>query len=332
MIRPTTLEEAARAGGEYRAGGTDLLARRRMGLHSGQVVDLTGIGGLVGIEPASDGVKVGALTRLADVATDPLISRSFPALAVTAASLATPQIRAVGTIGGNLLQRNRCPYYRHPAFSCFKSGGDTCPARHGDHSHGVIFDLGPCVSPHPSSIGAALLTYDAEVEVFGRGRLQVPELFGDGSDGRCDHRLAPGEVLVSIRLPPPLAGETAAYRRATSRAFAEWPIVEAVCRLASDSRGRITTVGVAAGGVAPVPLRLAAVEEALVGVAVEDRHAMERAARLATAGAHSLPMTGHKISLLEALVADVVEEAARGGSRAEAVAGETGLPPLTGRL
>ena len=142
----------------------------------------------------------------------------------------------MGTIGGNLLQRNRCPYYRHPAFSCFKSGGDGCPARHGDHSHGVIFDLGPCVSPHPSSIGAALLTYEAGVEVAGRGRLSVADLFGDGTDGRHDHRLGPGDVLVAVYLPPPLEGERAAYRRVTSRALAEWPTVEAVCRLALTKR------------------------------------------------------------------------------------------------
>src|SRR5690606_15594005 len=120
VIRPTTLEEAARVDGEYRAGGTDLLARRRLGLHSGVVLDLTRIPGLVGVEQLDEGVRIGALTRIADVATAPIIAGSYPALASTAASLATPQIRAAGTVGGNLLQRNRCPYYRHPHFSCFK--------------------------------------------------------------------------------------------------------------------------------------------------------------------------------------------------------------------
>ena len=329
MIRPTTLEDAVRAGGEYRAGGTDLLARRRLGLHRGEVVDLTGIPGLVGVERRDDGVWIGALTRIADVASDLLVAGAYPALALTAASLATPQIRAVGTVGGNLLQRNRCPYYRHPEFSCFKSGGDSCPARAGDHSHGVIFDLGPCVSPHPSSIGAALLTYDAEVEVSGRGGMAVADLFGDGSDGRRDHRLRSGEVLVAIHLPAPLEAERAAYRRVTSRALAEWPIVEAVCRLTLDG-GRVATARVAVGGVAPVPLRRRAVEEALVGVAADDRAAIDAAARLATADAEPLPQTGHKAPLLQTLVADVVVSAAAGETSSESALGERGLPTSTG--
>lgn len=333
MIRPATLREAVAARGEYRAGGTDLLARRRLGLHDGEVVDLTHIPGLAGIERQEDGaVRIGALTRIADVASHPLVAGAYPALANTAGSLATPQIRAVGTIGGNLLQRNRCPYYRHPAFSCFKSGGDGCPARHGDHSHGVIFDLGPCVSPHPSSIGAALLTYGAGVEVAGRGRLSVADLFGDGTDGRHDHRLGPGDVLVAVYLPPPLEGERAAYRRVTSRALAEWPTVEAVCRLALDEENRISVARVAVGGVAPIPLRRPEVEDALVGVSASDRTAIERAARRATEGADPLPQTSHKVPLLEALVADVVESAAAGDAHTEAGRAERGLPTKSGRL
>jgi xanthine dehydrogenase YagS FAD-binding subunit len=332
VIRPTTLEEAARVDGEYRAGGTDLLARRRLGLHSGVVVDLTRIPGLVGVEQLDDGVRIGALTRIADVATAPIIAGSYPALASTAGSLATPQIRAAGTVGGNLLQRNRCPYYRHPHFSCFKSGGDSCPARFGDHSHGVVFDLGPCVSPHPSSIGAALLTYDAEVDVTGRGRIPVAEVFGDGSDGQRDHQLGPGEVLVAIHLPAPWEGERAAYQRVTSRALAEWPIVEAVCRLTLDDGGRISRAGVAVGGVAPVPLRSRAVEEALVGVAASDRSAIEEAAREVADGADPLPQTGHKVPLLIALVADVIESAANHEPTTEAGLAERGLPTKSGPL
>src|SRR5690606_17062961 len=110
VIRPTTLEDAVRAGRAvwvYRAGGTDILASRRQGLQRGEAVDLPGIPGLVGVQRRDDGVRIGALTRIADVASDPLVAGAYPALALTAASLATPQIRAVGTVGGNPLERNR---------------------------------------------------------------------------------------------------------------------------------------------------------------------------------------------------------------------------------
>lgn len=303
-----TVEDVLAATGEYRAGGTDLQQRIRSGVSVGPVVDLMKLPGLDVIEWDEQGqARIGALVPMATVAREPRLVAAYPGLAAAAGALATPQIRAAGTIGGNLLQRNRCWYYRHPATSCFKKGGDDCPARDGNHLYGVCFDLGPCVAPHPSTLGMALLAYDAEVEVAGSGSRSVVALYGDGSDGRHDHQLGDHELLTAVHMPPPLPRERAAYFRAIGRALAEWPLVEAVVRLAV-SEGEITFARVVVGGVAPIPLRRQRVEDALLG-RPPTADTIERAASLAAEGANPLPMTRYKAQLLPGTVRETLERA-----------------------
>lgn len=324
--RPGSLDEARTLDGEYRAGGTDLQARRRLGLVDGDVVDLRRVGGMKTIDVFDAGASIGAMARISAVATHRQLGDRYPALVETAATLATPQIRAVGTIGGNLLQRTRCPYFRRGDVPCLKGGGWSCSARAGDASHGVVFDRGPCVAPHPSSIGMALLTYDAAVTVDGDESMTVSDLFGDGSDGVRDHQLPERSILTSVLLPAAEAGERAAYRRITGRALAEWPTVEAVARIVTDE-GTVSAAAVAVGGVAPVPVRLQMVEEALEGASIDDAEALQTAAARATVGADPLPSTAYKVPLLAACVRDVIERAARGERGTGEVAfGETPLP------
>lgn len=302
----TTFAAAASAPGEFRAGGTDVAERRRSGRSSGPLVDLTGLPGLTEITPTADGgVRVGALVTVERLAAE--LAAGYPALAATAGALATPEIRAVATVGGNLLQHTRCWYYRNPAFSCFRSGGDHCPARAGRQQHAVCDDRGPCIAPHPSSLAMALLAYDASVEVDGGPSRTVTDLLGEGTDPTRGHLLGEREILTAVVLPPPLPGERAAYERATGRLLAEWPIVEAVARIAVTD-GRISAAGVAAGGVAPVPLRLAAVESRLFGEPVGPA-VLAAAAEAATVGFRPLPATEHKLTLLRAVVLDVLERA-----------------------
>lgn len=309
---PRTAAEAVAATGEFRAGGTDLFERHRTGVSRGPVVDLHGVPGLDKIEWDGSGrAHIGALVTVAALASDEAVRRGYPGLAAAAGALATPQIRTVGTVGGNLLQRSRCWYYRHPATSCFKKGGDSCPARDGNHLYGVRFDLGPCVAPHPSTLGMTLLAYEAQAEIHGQPARAITELFGDGSDPTRDNLLAPGELLTGLVLPPPQPGELAGYTRATSRALAEWPLVEVVVRLVVD--GTIRFARVAVGGVAPVPLRLTAVEDALVSRAAVDE-TFEDAASVATQGGAALPMTGYKIGLIRGTVLDTLQRACSGQS------------------
>jgi xanthine dehydrogenase YagS FAD-binding subunit len=288
----------------YRAGGTDLQERLRTTGATPHVLDLTGVPGFAALERSHGGTTLGAGVTVATIATE--LATDYPALAMTAAGLATPQVRTTATIGGNLLQRTRCWYFRHPHTSCFKSGGDGCPARDGRHLYGVVFDTAPCVHPHPSSLAMALLTYAATVDTTQRAGLAVGEVLGDGSDPRRDHLLADDEVLTCVTLPPPVAGEQAAYFRAISRFEAEWPLVEAVCRVVRDDAGRVTSCAVAIGGVAPVPLRLSAVEELLTGTTLDDE-TLSQAATEATSGASPLPETGYKVQLVEAAVREVLE-------------------------
>jgi xanthine dehydrogenase YagS FAD-binding subunit len=295
---------------ELRAGGTDVMARAKIGRAAPPFVDLTEKPGLRGIDWRPDGsARIGALTTVAEVASDPRLLAAYPALTATAAGLATPQIRAAGTLGGNLLQRNRCWYYRNPRFSCYQTGGDGCPARDGLHLYSVVVDQGPCVAPHPSSLAAALLAYDAHVEVDGRGTLPVAALYGDGSDPTRDHLLDPAEVLTAVELPPPAPGERAAYHRSIARAEAEWPLVEAVARLVVDDAGTVTSVAVAAGGIARVPLRLSEVEGVLSGAKLTWATLGEAASGV-TERCSPLPQTGYKVALFRDSVLEVLERAA----------------------
>lgn len=290
---------------EFRAGGTDLSERRRTGVSGGAIVDLVASSETTGIVWGADGAgRIGASTSIAAVATDAQILRAYPGLAAAAGGLATPQIRHMATVGGNLTQRSRCWYYRNPHFDCFKKGGSDCPSRAGNHLYGVAFDLGPCVAPHPSTLAAALLAHDATVATDKRHGLSIAQLLGDGKTASSDHALGAGEIVRSIQLPPPLAGERAFYKRAISRTHAEWPLVEVVVR-AVVTGGKFEVLHVAAGGIAPVPLRLSGVERAATGAAANEATA-ETAAQYAIAGANPLPMTGYKLDLLQGLVRDLL--------------------------
>ena len=293
---------------EFLAAGTDLMERRRSGIARGPLTVLRATGDAAGIGWQADGSAiVGAGVTIAARASDTTIASAYPGLAAAAAGLATPQIRNVATLGGNLAQRTRCWYFRNPHVACLKKGGTNCPARDGNHLYGVIFDTGPCVAPHPSTMGAALLAYDATVTTTVRAAVPVAQILGDGRDGTRDHTLADGEAITSIILPVPVAGERAAYDRCTSRAHAEWPLVEALVRIVADGN-RIRLARVSVGGVAPVPQRLGAVERALEGKTM-DAATIETAARAAAAGTKPLRDTGYKVALLEVLVGDLLGRA-----------------------
>jgi xanthine dehydrogenase YagS FAD-binding subunit len=304
---PKTLEAAAKARGEVRAGGTDLQERRYLGIASGDLRDLRDLEGASTIEWVDGGLTLGARVRIADIASDRRVVAGYPGLAAAAGGLATPQIRALATLGGNLLQEVRCWYYRNPETLCLKRGGASCLARDGDNLYSSCFDLGPCVAPHPSTLGLALLAYDAVVDVFPRGAVTMAALFGDGSDPARTHRVGPREIVASVRLPPPIAGERAAYFRAISRARAEWSLVEVIVRLVVDE-GVIRLARVALGGVANIPLRLPAVERRLEAAPCT-LETFTAAAALASEGAQPLAMTGYKVSLIPGTVLEALEMA-----------------------
>jgi xanthine dehydrogenase YagS FAD-binding subunit len=304
------LADASTRDGTVRAGGTDLQERRRMALHGGKavtpIVDLRDVAEARAIDTTGP-LKVGALVTIAALADDDHVKDGYPGLAQAAGGLATPQIRAVATVGGNLLQHTRCWYYRTPEGECFKKGGSSCSARKGDHLWHACFDRGPCISVHASTLGMALLAYDARIDVIGATLKTVAELYGDGSDAAKHNMLPDSAVLRGIEIDAPKRGERSVYLRATSRARAEWPLVETLVRIGVEA-DKIAWAKVAVGAVAPVPLRLTNVESALVGTPARPEAVLAVAAR-ASEGAAPLPMTGYKVPLLEGLVADALERA-----------------------
>ena len=294
---------------EFRAAGTDLSERRRSGVSKGPLMDIVPASDISGMNWGADGtLRIGAYTTIAAIAADRSIAAAYPGIAASAQGLATPQIRHLATLGGNIAQRSRCWYFRNPHIACLKKGGTDCPARSGNHLYHVAFDLGPCVAPHPSTMAAALLAYDATIITYTRSGLSIPDVLGDGSNGTVDNLLQPGEMIRGIELPKPLEGERAFYKRAISRAYAEWPLVE-VCARAVVKDGAFQFIRLTAGGIAPVPLRLKAAEGAVQGKAANALN-IEVAAKLATSGAKPLPMTGYKLDLLEGVVRDVLEKLA----------------------
>lgn len=291
---------------EFQAGGTDVQDRRRRGIAAGELTHLRPSGDLDRIAwkhnyQGMEAANIGALVRIATLANDSRIRAEYPGLAVAAGGLATPQIRAVATVGGGLLQRTRCWYYRDPAVSCFKKGGDTCPCREGDHLYGACIDLGPCVWPHPSTLGAALLCYDAIV-MSEQGSRPIADLFGDGSDPTRDHHLPEGDVLTAVQLCPPLPGEQGAYLRVAGRVHSEWPLVEVVVRLKVDN-GKIVFASVGLGGVANVPLRIAELDKALCGL-TPDANAIARAVSTTMASTTPIETTRYKFEFIPVAVAD----------------------------
>lgn len=315
IVFPKTIDEAmARAvelGGVYRAGGTDLQERRQHLAIHGQdklapLVDLRDVRGLDSVVGDATGAWIGGLITLASLAEHPTIASLWPGVAEAAAALANPQIRAVATLAGNLMQAPRCWYYRHPDYECLRKGGSTCFAREGDHLWHVCFDQSPCAAPHPSTVAMALVAYEAQVEYVVPSepeprRAPVLELLGVDA-------LPEGALITTVRLGPPIAREQTAYVRASNRAYAEWALAEVTVRLVLGADGALEFVRIAAGGVAPTPLRLTNVEAALQGQAPEPE-TLARAAALARDGAKPLPMTGYKLDLLEGCVLEAIERA-----------------------
>jgi xanthine dehydrogenase YagS FAD-binding subunit len=250
---------------------------------------------------------------LARLAASPEVRAVAPGLVEAVEGTATPQIRAVGTVGGNVMQRVRCWYFRHPDIACLKKGGTHCWARAGDHRLHACIDLGPCLAPHPSTVALGLLAYDGFVETHESGLRSMVDFFGTGTDPLRENALSRRELVTAVHLPARPAG-AAAYVRAKERGGSEWPLVDAVVHL-GVREGVIDEVRVAAGHVANRSLRMTAVEERLAG-AVPSPEVLAEAAGLATEGAQPPPMTAYKLPMLRGVLLTALERAvarAQGG-------------------
>jgi xanthine dehydrogenase YagS FAD-binding subunit len=317
--RPTTLAEAMKllADGTSRplAGGTDLLGclRDRV-LDAPGVVSLHAIGALRGIEEAPEGgLRIGALTTVAEVAESEVIRKRYGALAEAAASVASPQLRNQGTIGGNLCQRPRCWYYRGD-FHCLRKGGNVCYAVDGENEGHCIFGGEPCFIVHPSDIAPALAALSAKVRITapkGRRDLAVEDLFVLPSvDPQRETVLDPGDVLTDVILPPPGSGLRSTYRKVRARASWDFALVGAAIAVRLSGT-EVREARVFLSGVAPVPWRAKRAEAALVGRRL-DNAAQGPAPAAATQGAKPLGQNAYKAPLLRGLIQERLEALARG--------------------
>ncbi len=291
------------------AGGTDLLAEIKEGVvEPDTLVNLASVVGLSGIDHAEEGVTIGAMTTLASLADDERIERDYPALAQAVASVATPQIRNVGTVGGNLCQRPRCWYYRSTQFDCLKKGGDTCFAIAGNSKFHAILGGIDCYIVHPSDLAPVLVALDAAASIVGpQGNrpLVLEEFFvGPEHNMMAETALEAGEILTSVFVPKPSQAQHSVYLKARERRTQEFALASVAANL-QVSQGVIERASIVLGGVAPTPWRASHSEEALRGVPVAEVDP-ETIGKLAVRGAEPLRDNRFKVRLAASLAARAV--------------------------
>lgn len=288
------------------AGGTDLLTLMKADVAApASLIDIKRIPDLTGVRFAEgDGLTLGGLTTLAEIETDDTVRRHCPMLAEAASVAATPQLRNMATLGGNLLQRPRCWYFRSSHFHCWLKGGDTCPAREGENQFHALFGESPCCAVHPSDLAPALVALDAEVHLRGgRGerRLPIADFYRQPDDERRNETTARhDELITAIRIPPMAEGARGVYLKAMDRAVWAFALVSVAAILTHDGT-RIADARILLGGVAPIPWRATAAEALVRGASVNDAD-IERAARESLADAAPLKHNAYKLPLATSLV------------------------------
>lgn len=317
--RPTTLDDATRAlaadAARAHSGGTDLIGCLHDGVFdAATIVSLSAIPDLLGVRESADGgLRIGAMTTVQEVADHPRVRTRARALAEAASVVASPQLRAQGTLGGNLCQKPRCWYYRGE-FQCLRKGGDTCFAFEGENQFHCVFGGDACYIVHPSDTAPALIALGAAVRIVGRGTSRVLEVeklhVPPGEDPRREVRLDPGEVITEIAVPAPPAGLRSSYRKIRTRASWDFALAGIAMALEMDAR-TVRSARIVLSGVAPVPWRLPAVERMLTGSTL-DGDTIERAAAAAVEGAEPLAHNAYKVALVRGLVTDELERAAAG--------------------
>ena len=294
------------------AGGTDLLTLMKADIVSPtQLLDIKHLGDLPATISVDDnGVTIGALATLSQIETHPILKERYAALTEAVAQAATPQLRNRATIGGNLLQRPRCWYYRDDQFNCWLKGGDVCHARDGQNELHAIMDVSPCVAVHPSDLAASLVALDAEVQVRGpqgERTLTMNEFFSPPDDAhRIENVLARDELIVAVQIPAAAAGARSTYLKAMDRKVWAFALVGVAVQVVVDDGQRITDARVVLGGVAPTPWRSLAAEQVLIGN-LGDANLFTRAARAALADAKPLEHNGYKVGLAESMVRRALE-------------------------
>jgi len=319
--RPKTAEEAVGlldekwGRVELLAGGTDLLdLQKEYVAQPDKVVSVSAIEELVGVKDLATGLtryRIGAGTKLAAIADDANLKRFFPALTETAGIIGGPQIRNMGTLGGNLCQRNRCWYFRDEHTNCLLKGGEKCFALDGENRYHAIFTQGhKCVIVHPSTLAPALIALGATAEVLGpKGKrtVELAKFFrAPSSASEREHTLSPNEMVLSVTLTDHQA-KNASYEVRHKQAY-DWPLVQAAVAFQLGA-GKASSVKIVLGHVAPTPYVAEKAAMALDGKAVNEE-TEAAAGKAAAEGAKPLSQNGYKTKLVEVAVKRAILTAA----------------------
>lgn len=298
------LELARERGTAFIAGGTDLMPLWKAGIAAPElVIDISRLA-LDIVKVRADGVAIGALARMSEVADHPVIRQRWPLIAEALEAGASPQVRNMATIGGNLMQRTRCAYFRSGELPCNKRApGSGCPAFAGENrAHAIFGGSAHCVATHASDLAVALTALDAGVRIadaVGSRLVPIDDFYLlPGEMPARETVLKGGELITAIDVPA--SAGRATYLKVRDRASFEFAVVSVAAEIVVDG-GAITRARLAAGGVGTKPWRLRAVEQALNGEPAKEA-IFARAAERAGEGARPLPQNAFKVDLLRRAV------------------------------
>jgi xanthine dehydrogenase YagS FAD-binding subunit len=297
-------------------GGTELLNWLKDGLCEPDLLVDVGRLPLDAIDVSDGRLQLGSVAKMSDVAADERVRAEFPLLAQALEAGASPQLRNMATIGGNLLQKTRCAYFREASFPCNKRApGSGCSARDGDHSMHAILGAGEaCIAVHPSDLAVALLALDASVLVAGadgRRTVAIDDFYPlAGDDPQCETVLRHGELIVGVELPAGPRSRTSRYLKVRERASFGFALVS-VAVAVELADGVVRSARIALGGVAHRPWRAGAAEDALLDRPLGPE-SIAAASAAAVEGADPLPGTRYKVAIAQGAVGRVLEEIGAG--------------------
>ena len=292
------------------AGGMDLLGTMKDYIVSPErVVSIKNLDQT--ITSAGGGLRIGAAVKIADLAEHAEVKKLYPALVTAAEGVGTPQIRNLGTVGGNICQRPRCWYFRNEEFNCLKKGGSRCFAVEGENQYHAIFGDGPCHIVHPSSLAVPVIAYGGRFRVVGPNGarevdagqfFQLPNanLYGETV-------LQPDEIVTHVLLPAP--GQRSAVYEVRFKQSHDWPLAAAAVNLVM-SGSTVKSARIVMGAVAPIPWRVQAAERVLAGKTITEAVAVE-AANAAVAGARPMSGNAYKIQIAKTAVKRAIMAASR---------------------
>jgi len=299
---------------ELLGGGTDLLDLQKEYIATpDKVISLTGIAALGTIDVAKNSTTIGAGAKLSAIAEHAELKKLFPSLTETASIIGGPQIQNMGTLGGNLCQRNRCWYFRDEHVPCLLKGGSKCFALDGENQYHAVFTSGhKCVIVHPSTLAPCLIALGATAEVLGPNGKRTIELakFFQAPTGPTtrEHVLAPNEMVTAVTIPNSNL-KNASYEVRHKQSH-DWPLAQAAVALDATG-GKASKVRIVLGAVAPTPLIAEAAAKAIEGKEITEETAAA-AGKAATEGAKPLSQNAHKLKLIEVAVKRALLTAAGG--------------------